>query len=234
MTGWTTLDYPKAQITIRGVSAWESKFRAKACEKEPWCVAWIESIPEGSVFWDIGANTAPYALIAGARGILTFAFEPGYANYSAAQDNRLANPASASLITVLPIALGDVTSLVPFFYRNLEPGAASHSFGDTKEKMVAQAPAVAVRADEFINVFHVPPPTHLKIDVDGAEARVLAGFGQAIQTVQSIMIEVPNKGDQVDLIHQLLTNGGLKHVVSHNQRDGHTIGDIHYETWVRS
>ena len=230
---WATLDYPKAQITMRAVTAWEQKLRVKACAKEPWCVAWIESIPAGAVFWDIGANTAPYSLVAGSRGILTFAFEPGYANYSAAQDNRLANPASATLITVLPIALSDVTALVPFFYRNLDPGAASHSFGETKEKMVAQAPAMAIRADECINAFHLPPPTHLKIDVDGAEARVLAGFGAALLGVQSVMIEVPNTGDQVDLIHQLLANGGLSHVVSHNQRDGHMIGDIHYEEWVR-
>lgn len=233
---WATLDYPKAQITMRAVTAWEQQMRCRSCGKEPWTVAWIESIPAGSIFWDIGANTGAYSLIAGSRGLGTIAFEPGYNNYAAACDNVLANPSSVKNVTVLPIALSDATSLVPFGYRNLEAGAASHSFGgieDQKGKLVAQLPSMAIRADELINAMHLVPPTHLKIDVDGAEARVLAGFGQVLTVLQGIMIEVPNKGEQVELIHGMLQAAGLSMVVSHNQRDGHMIQDVHYEEWRR-
>lgn len=234
MSGWTTLDYPQAQITIRAVSPWERSFRAQACAKEPWTVAWLETMSPSARFWDIGANTGPYALIAAARGVPTMAFEPGYANYQALCDNVLANVASARLVCPLPLALSAVTRIEPFFYRNLEPGAASHSLGTTTEKMVGSLPALAVRADEVIDRWcGGQAPTHVKLDVDGAELAVLAGFGACLARVQDLMIEVPNSGASLEQIHALLS---ATHTLcaTHTQRDGHLIGDIHYEQWVRS
>jgi len=231
MSGWATLDYPRAQINIRAVSQWEQSFRAHACAKEPWTVAWIEEIPSGGTFWDIGANTGPYALIAAAHGIPTLAFEPGYANYQALCDNVLANVASAQHVAPLAIALSAETKLVSFFYRNLEPGAASHSMGEAKDKMVGNLPALAMRANEVIDRFCGGiVPTHIKIDVDGAELAVLVGFGTQLERVRDIMIEVPNVGPHLDQIHGLLKRA---HVLStvHNQRDGHMIPDVHYERW---
>lgn len=232
MSGWATLDYPRMPITIRAVSQWEQAFRAHACAKEPWTVSWLETIdPQAALLWDIGANTGPYALIAAALGIPTLAFEPGYANYQALCDNVLANVSSAQHVTPLPIALSAESALVPFFYRNLEPGAASHRLGAGTEKMVGALPVLALRADEVIDRWcHGRAPTHVKLDVDGTELAVLTGFGTQLARVRELMIEVPNAGPMLAEIHALLERTH-RLATTHTQRDGQMIGDIHYEHW---
>ena len=59
-----------------------SLFRAKTfSSKEPETLDWIDQIPSGSVFWDIGANvglSSCYATMT--RGCKVFAFEPSVFN----------------------------------------------------------------------------------------------------------------------------------------------------------
>ena len=118
---------------------------------------------------------------------------------------------------------------MPFFYRDLEPGAASHGFGEGSGKMVAQLPAMAMTAMSAIEAFGLTQPTHLKIDVDGAEFRVLVGFAARLNMVKEIMIELPNEGHALESIHSLLKDRGFALAESYTERDGHAIGNIHYE-----
>lgn len=50
------LDYPGADIWLIVESEIEKTKRINACQKEPETVHFIESLPKGSVFYDIGAN----------------------------------------------------------------------------------------------------------------------------------------------------------------------------------
>jgi FkbM family methyltransferase len=40
---------------------------------------------------------------------------------------------------------------------------------------VAKHSVLAFRLDDLIDEFRIPPPTHIKLDVDGLEYRVIAG-----------------------------------------------------------
>src|SRR5687768_10944152 len=59
-----------------------NRFRVETfTTKEPETLEWIDTIPKGSVVWDIGANVGLYANYAAkARDCLVFAFEPSVFN----------------------------------------------------------------------------------------------------------------------------------------------------------
>lgn len=49
--------------------------------KEPDTLEWMDTIPPGSVIWDIGANVGLYSVYAAkSRGARVFAFEPSVFN----------------------------------------------------------------------------------------------------------------------------------------------------------
>jgi len=57
--------------------SFEEMWRAETLyEKEPETIAWINTMPVGSVLWDIGANVGTYSLYALSRGIRVVCFEP--------------------------------------------------------------------------------------------------------------------------------------------------------------
>ena len=49
---------------------------------------------------------------------------------------------------------------------------------------------MAYRLDDLIKQFSLPSPTHLKIDVDGAEGSILAGAPNCLRQIKSLLIEV--------------------------------------------
>ena len=233
---WDQLDSQTAKIVMRAETAPERQMRIVACRKEPWTVQWIEAIdPPTSVLWDIGASTGPYSLLAGSRGISTVAFEPAYASYAALVDNLLANPAAAQKIVPLCLALADVTGLVALGYRSLEAGAGSHVFGATQApKIVASLPAMTMRGDDACRLLGLVPPTHLKLDVDGAESRVLAGLQGILASgrLRSVMLEL-STGDLRRGEH--LEAAGFKETARFTERAGKPIGGgIMYARWERA
>ena len=226
------LDYQGAKIQIRAETKWEQEFRVQSCRKEPWTAAWIEGIdPQTCVLWDVGANVGGYSLIASARGVTTLAFEPGYANYSALCDNVVANATLPGRILPLPIALSDETKLTPFFYSSLEAGAASHAFGKQETKSMARLDVLSMRADDFVYQFKMPVPTHVKLDVDGAEERVLKGMRSIFDAgmVQEIMIEMPNNATEGIAVNTALRAAGFREAERWSEREGLVIPGIHYE-----
>ena len=64
--------------------------------KEPETLAWIDTIPHGSVLWDIGANIGIYSLYAAkTRNCTVYAFEPSIFNLEVLGRNIFINEGSA-------------------------------------------------------------------------------------------------------------------------------------------
>src|SRR2546430_338970 len=73
--------------------------------KEPDMIRWIDSFPENSVFWDIGANVGVFSLYAAARNhARVLAFEPLAANFHILSKNVQLNPFGQT-ITAYCVAL---------------------------------------------------------------------------------------------------------------------------------
>lgn len=231
--GWVYLDYPGADILIQATTKWERGFRAEACTKEPWTIQWIESMTDGAVFWNVGANVGSYALIAGARGVPTVAIEPGYASYAALANNIIANRLETR-ITPLCVAVAEGAGIAPLAYRSLEAGAASHAFGaSATPKTAVTLPTLTLSLDDLARDTRLPRPTHLLIDVDGAEPLVLAGASSLLQMRSlSIMIEV--QAELAESIGNLLQSWGYRERQRYTERGGKSLGGCWYSLYERN
>jgi FkbM family methyltransferase len=187
------LDYPSQRIVME-VSSYRQVERLGACRKEPETVRWIEAtFKAGDIFYDIGANVGAYSFVAWAvtKGrCRVVAFEPGFNTYGALCKNIALNKADEEIIP-LPVALGDETKIVIFNYSGLLPGDALHSIGDHKSGVFGQQ-LLMYRLDDIMRQFRLPPPTHLKIDVDGGEFSVLRGASRTLgeSSLRTVLIEV--------------------------------------------
>lgn len=229
--GWAYLDYPGAGLVIQATTKWERKLRAEACRKEPWTVAWLESMPAGAVLWNVGANVGSYALIAAHLGHPVVALEPGYASYAALCNNVLANRLER-LVTPICAAVGEGSGIVPLAYRSTEAGAASHGFGQAGgPKLTATLPTLTVSLDALA-ALPIPKPTHILIDVDGAEPAVLAGAPALLSAhAPSLMVEVQHT--LAEGIANMLTAWGYAERERFDERDGLPLAGIWYAVWER-
>lgn len=222
------LDYEPRDLLLR-IDSPSALMRLRACRKEPWTVAWIEShVGPGEVFYDIGANTGPYSLIAASAGEArhVVALEPAATTYGSLVVNVALNELEG-VITALPVALSDATGLATLELRSLEPGDALHALDDVPVrygdwKPVLRQPALSYRLDDLARRLDVPFPNHLKIDVDGAELSVLRGAERSLADprLKSLLIEIEaTLGEDVVAA---LTAAGFALAERHQRRDTDT------------
>ena len=146
----------------------------------------------GSVFYDIGANVGYFSLLAselvGGEGEV-HAFEPVPANQEllarSIERNSIQNvivnrSAVSSESGTLTLFLPDVT---------INTGWASIVPSDRRHKEL-QVPAIAL--DDYVSQIGVRSPDVIKIDIEGAEPRALAGMGALIRSegAPDIVVEV--------------------------------------------
>jgi len=64
--------------------------------------------------------------------------------------------------------------------------------------------------DELANLFEIPRPTHLKIDVDGNEPEIIASAGRFFDSVYEILTEIPQYAGAAQSISQKLSSDGFQ------------------------
>jgi FkbM family methyltransferase len=211
------MDYIKHKILINASSWLENEGRAIPFAKEPETVAWIEGyFKKGEVFWDIGACVGSFSLIAAKYHegqVAVYAFEPSFLNFSQLCGNILLNQCQG-VISPFNIALSNKTEVANFNYRDLVPGGACNAFGEAKSYGDnGFAPALSqkvmgYRIDDLLETFKLPPPHHIKLDVDGIELKILSGAVKTLRHVKSILVEIDE--DQYPQTSQFILNLGFK------------------------
>ena len=166
--------------------------------KEPKTIQWIDEMAREDVLWDIGANVGIYSLYAAKMNRMkVLSFEPMQENYQSLVDNVQENDLG-DLIVPLPIALSDKNNIDTLFLFNTNPGASKHQLetsvdadGNPFEAKSVQS-VLATRLDSFLDLIEAPHPTHIKIDVDGFEGKVIVGAKELIKNpkLRSILIEI--------------------------------------------
>jgi FkbM family methyltransferase len=142
----------------------------------------IETLTPASVFVDVGAHLGYFAVIAALRARAVFAIEPQefligriHANVAA---NHLTN------VTILHAAAGPAPGFAPI------PKVGSPLTGvGTGENLVPM-----IRLDDYFQGAH--QPTHLKIDTEGFELRVLEGARALLAARPTLYLEVHSGMDR--------------------------------------
>lgn len=211
------MDYGKRKIRLGVSSPVEYHTRLFSAMKEPETVEWIERFQPGDVFYDVGANVGAYTLIAAAywQGkVRTVAIEPSAYNFSRLLRNIALNDLER-WVTPLSAALAEKTGLTEFHYTDTKAGSALHALGEARDFRDREFdPALSCRMmgfslDELIDLFKLPPPTHLKLDVDGTELKILQGAARTLRSVRSVLVEQEAGHPQTAGVNALLAENGF-------------------------
>ncbi|MFT5439127.1 MAG: FkbM family methyltransferase [Alphaproteobacteria bacterium] len=183
-------------------------------DDEPETLEWIDSFPDGSCFWDIGANIGTFSLYAALRpGITVLAFEPSASSYGLFTKNIEINRMD-NRIAAYCLAFSERTELNTLNMEETEAGHSMHGFGtsinayDQPINIRFQQAAIGYSIDDFVASFHPPLPTHIKLDVDGIEADIIRGAAVLLgsSTLKSVLVEVmgdltaPRNKEIIDLV----------------------------------
>jgi FkbM family methyltransferase len=199
------LDYPDARIELqaqtddaaRALGRPHEQWRRMALAKEPFTKNFIEAMGPGSVFYDIGANVGSYTLLAATRGTFTVAIEPATTNQHALWQNVLLNHLDERVVRI-QAALGTANGWCWLGYRDMQSGSADFLLGDPKLmfthrlEIIHKEQVRCWRLDDLVASSGLVAPTHLKLDVDGAELAVLQG-------AEGLLTESPLRAMMVEL-----------------------------------
>lgn len=166
--------------------------------KEPSTIAWISGFAKDDVLVDVGANVGMYSVWAAkTRGTRVYAFEPEAQNFALLNRNIVLNALNGR-VSAYCAALSDATGVSELHLSDLRAGGSCHSLGEKVDfRHEPMQPAysqgcVSFRLDELVARNVLPCPTHVKIDVDGFEPKVVAGARETVRDsrVRSLLIEV--------------------------------------------
>lgn len=169
--------------------------------------AFLSSIQPDDIVYDIGANVgvfASFALSAVDEGFVVGA-EPHSPTATRLRMNLAAN-APETTWRVLERALANTDGVERFEVTNDMSGFPSNKLS-SEGKQDIQVSCVSTLIDSGI----VPVPDVAKIDVEGAELKVLNGFGEYLADVREIFVEIhPTAGAESDAIERRLQAAGFE------------------------
>jgi len=158
---------------------------------------WDDLIKPGMTVFDIGANWGVYSVAAkrllGESGNLV-SFEPNKNEYNKLQNNLSLNADGTSHVTLVNSAVGDTDGVTTFYMPPKYKGAYG-SLGRPKIEEDCDAVEVKItKLDTYIHENDISALDVIKIDVEGAEIKVLTG---AVETLEKfspiILMEVSDK-----------------------------------------
>ena len=163
--------------------------RIRSVGGEPVVLEWLsESVKPGDCVYDIGANTGFYTILAaklvGPTGRVV-AFEPEGQNFARLQSNVQVN--GLANVIACPFAVSDRVGSALMRLHSQDAGEGAHAIvGDGGNWRV-----FLLTLDGAVDLFGLPWPTHLKIDVEGHEEAVLRGMARCLQseTLCTVVVE---------------------------------------------
>jgi len=177
-----------------------SNYRADSFStKEPETLEWIDSMPDGSVVWDIGANVGIYSCYAAKhRNCRVFAFEPSVFNLELLARNIFLNKLTER-VTIVPLPLSDELSLNGLNMTSTVWGGALSTFGqsyghdgETMQKVFV-IPTIGLSMVDAVGLLRISQPDYIKMDVDGIEHLILKGGIPVLSKTKSVLIEINDK-----------------------------------------
>lgn len=171
-----------------------TKWRAETLfTKEPSTVEWINQMKAGEILFDVGANVGSYSVLAGAKGVKVFSFEPEAENYAMLVKNLALNNIEPNAYCM---AISDEEKAGTLYAGQQGVGGACHSFDepvghDLKVKQFSFSQGCfGIPLDTLIER-GLPSPQHIKIDVDGLEYKVIRGAEKILRNgLKTLLVEV--------------------------------------------
>lgn len=237
-----TITHRKIQLTFATPNRL-NKFRVDSFStKEPETLEWIDSIPMGSVLWDIGANIGLYSCYAAKScKCRVYSFEPSVFNLELLARNIYINDL-VDQVVIIPLPLSDSLKISTLNMTSKDWGGALSTFGENYgddgkalDKVFAFS-TIGMSIEQAVRLLNIPQPSHIKMDVDGLEHLILAGGRAVLKQVSELAIEVNEDfTEQAINVTKHCSEAGLvfkekKHsaMFENNARFGKTYNQIWY------
>ena len=191
--------------------------------KEPETLQWIDSLPQGALLWDVGANVGLYSVYAAKhRNCRVWSFEPSVFNLELLARNAYLNSVSER-VCLVPLALSNALGASRLHMTSTEWGGAFSTFGDDYGwddktlgwdgktlRQVFEFQTLGLSMEDAMQRLGLPQPDYIKMDVDGIEHLILQGGRSVLSRIKGIHIEVDeNFREHAELCQRLLTEAGL-------------------------
>ena len=184
--------------------------------KEPDMIEWLETINQEKILLDIGANIGLYSIYGGLSGIKKIiAIEPESQNYGLLNKNIYENQLSDKIIA-LNIGFSDHNGIEDLYIPKFNPGAALNNLGENldwkKEQFTVdfRQSVLCYTLDSFLETYPDLFPTHIKIDVDGIERKIIDGAKNTLKDkrLKEIIIELnQNLKEDMEIVDILVESG---------------------------
>ena len=167
---------------------------------------WANELRADDVVWDVGAHLGWHAVVAAsvAPGVTVEAFEP---HPIAAERLREVAAETDHDIAVHEVALGDQNDTVAF---SSDPSPAARVAGSQDDPIDSTIDVKRASGDSLIAAGTVAPPTVIKIDAEGADAAVLRGVRETIETHRPRLVYCEIHVDGAE-IRSLLSSYGYEY-----------------------
>ena len=193
--------------------------RSDSFNREKETTEWARKM-EDAVLYDIGANVGVYSLIAAKdkKNVKVYAFEPMISNFGPLIKNVKHNGLEDSIFPI-NIPLSDEVRTDWFYYRSFNIGKSGSVLSEPVNcqglpfKPLFKQFVITHTIDNMVDM-GLEPPDFIKLDVDGAEYRVLQGATKTLDSVKSILVEIDNPED-LDRTTKLMADHGLKLASTH-------------------
>jgi len=232
-----TIATPQGELRCRaghGRLVWRAQ---SFFEEEPETVAWLDRLTPQDVYWDVGANVGLYAVYAAKFcGCRTVAFEPESQNYALLVDNIVLNGVTERCLPAC-VAVADKATVDRLRVRYVTKGGAYNAFQDGAQGAATPESLAAAQnyerhqgfdqlvfgcsVDELVQRYGLPAPTHMKIDVDGIEPKIVAGALETIKSgrLRGLLIELNTKSAADMAVPELLARHGFRQVSARSNWD---------------
>jgi len=195
-----TIETKKGPLYIRCNSETVRIRAREMLRREPDTLAWVETFTPDDVLWDVGSNIGVFTLYAGiVASTKVVALDPLPQNYATLTQNLALNGLTERVMPFC-IAVSDETLVAPLHIpaQADTAGGAGCSFDSEYNNYgeilpsILTHPALGYSIDGFIETFELPFPTHIKVDIDGIQEKVILGAKKTLRDprLKTIMIEL--------------------------------------------
>ena len=145
----------------------------------------------GQTVWDIGANVGIFTFACAGMigpGGKVVCFEPDLQLVKLLRQSAASNAGKSAEVQMIPTAVSDQTGFATFdIAKRSRASNALENFSRSTSGGIRESHTVSVHCiDDLLQ--HLTPPQLVKIDVEGAEANVLAGGGKLLEEIRPIII----------------------------------------------
>jgi len=182
--------------------------------EEEMIIDWFNSFEKKDIFYDIGANVGIYSSYVGKlKECKVYSFEPEINNIQTMYSNFYQNKLLDNCI-VVPLAADNETKLKPFHIREFTKGGALNSIGRESfyESQIGNpfvSQTFCMKTDDIIDLYKLPIPTKVKVDVDSNELKVIEGMIHTLNHIKELYIELDKSIDEHKSVFKILEENGF-------------------------